>query len=137
MIRIHTCKFTHASSHIRIRVCSINQYKFVCNRSIIRFRTYHLVSPHVPSHPLRFLAHLLNLYVDTWFCLHVCPSLAYYGKSYFAQHHWALFKALPLKDHSKEMLPCPSRDKDRMDHLSWTAPLGDPYVAFPPGKKTA
>jgi hypothetical protein len=61
-------------------------YEFVCNRPIIRFRTYDLVSPCVRSHPLRFLAYLLNLYVDTWSCLHVCPSLAYYGESYFAQH---------------------------------------------------
>ncbi len=31
MIRIHTCEFTHTN-----RVWSINQYKFVCDRSIVR-----------------------------------------------------------------------------------------------------
>jgi hypothetical protein len=38
-----------------------------------------------PIYHIRFLAYLLNLYMDTWSCLHVCPSLAYYDESYFAQ----------------------------------------------------
>jgi hypothetical protein len=37
------------------------------------------------SHPPRFLGYLLYLHVDTCSCLHVCPLLAYYGESYFAQ----------------------------------------------------
>ncbi len=32
-----------------------------------------------------------NLYVDTWSCLHICPSLAYYGESYFAQQSAPVF----------------------------------------------
>jgi hypothetical protein len=70
MIRIHTCEFTHTDSYV------IDQsHDFV----LTTWYSSYL------SHPLRFLAYLLNLYVDTWSCLHVCPSLAYYGESYFAQ----------------------------------------------------
>jgi hypothetical protein len=81
MIRIQSCEFTHTNSCVinqtlRIRMWSINHM----------ISSYDLVSPCVRSHPLRFLAYLLNLYVDTWSCLHVCPLLAYYGESYFAQH---------------------------------------------------
>ncbi len=82
MIRTHTCEFIHTNScvinhSIRIRMWSINH----------TISSYDLKSPCVRSHLLRFLAYLLNLYVDTWSCLHVCPSLAYYGKSYFAQQY--------------------------------------------------
>ncbi len=82
MIWIHTCEFTHThpcviNQSIQIRMWSINH----------TISSYDLLSPHVRSHPLRFLAYLLNLYVDTWSCLHVCPSLAYYGESYFAQQN--------------------------------------------------
>jgi hypothetical protein len=71
MIRSHTCAFTHTNLYV------IDQsYDFL----LTTWYSSYL------SHPLRFLAYLLNLYVDTWSCLHVCPLLAYYGESYFAQH---------------------------------------------------
>jgi hypothetical protein len=37
------------------------------------------------SHPPRFLVYLLYLHVDTCSCLPICPLLACYGESYFAQ----------------------------------------------------
>ncbi len=71
MVRIHTCEFTHTNSYV------IDQsYDFVLTTWYSSYLSY----------PLRFLAYLLNLYVDTWSCLHACPLLAYYDESYFAQH---------------------------------------------------
>jgi hypothetical protein len=63
------------------------------------------------SHPLRFLAYLLNLYVDTWSCLHVCPLLAYYGKSYFAQQ---LVRVLLDCSHNNGHLVFLTKDKPMM-----------------------
>ncbi len=71
MTRIHTCEFEHTNSYVIDQSCD-----FVLTTG---YSSYLL-------HPLRFLAYLFNLYVDTCSCLHVCPSLAYYGESYFAQH---------------------------------------------------
>ncbi len=66
------------NSHIGVHI-----YEFVCDQSTNTNSYLRLGTPPI-YHILEKCT--AKLYVGTWSCLHVSPSLAYYGESYFAQH---------------------------------------------------